>query len=195
MGTSRFYGLLSALLFAAVCAYIAAALCCAFTAQPVREIPVSDKNGGGELRGLLIRREGPAPKGLNLSALERIPVGDSTAETAIFYPFSDGYEYLSPDNSEGFSAEELRSILVSSPNNGGGAKLIYGFDCYYAAFYCGSDDIEPGPCRLRFEGQSQSRRAELITVSPSDTECVLLFRLMLDKELLGLRFCRAELLY
>ena len=193
MAVSRFYAALSALLFAAVCAYAGAALFAALEPLSREAGPAPAKAGGGELRGIILRREEKAPEDLSAPAGERIPAGEH-GESAIFSPFSDGYE-LSPLQAEELSPETLTLLMDRQPTGSKGPRLIYGFDCYYAAFYSGHENIEPGPCRLRFEGEEASRRAELVSCSRSASDCALLFRLMLAPELLDLRFCRAELIY
>lgn len=192
MAASRFYAALSTLLFAAVCAYVGAALFTALQLPSNETVPAPAKSEGGELWGILLRREEKAPADMMAAEGERLPVSALVSETAVFSSRSDGYE-LSPEIAAELSPETLKSLMLTEPTGSGGPRLIYGFDCYYAAFYSGPDNIEPGPCRLRFEGDTH--RAELLSVSRSGTDCMLLFRLMLAPELLELRFCRAELIY
>lgn len=194
MGSSRFYAVLSMLLFAAVCAYAGAAVFTALDPPPGESVPALAKSGGGDLRGIMLRYEEQAPESIDASAGERIPPGELNRQSALFFSECDGYEALSPDDAVGLDPDTLSKLMQFSPGQSSGAKLIYGFDCYYAAFYSGIEDIEPGPCRLRFEGESYSRRAEIISVSRSEGECAVLFRLMLAPELLSLRLCRAELI-
>lgn len=194
MGSGRFYALLTMLLFAAVCAYTGAAVFTALETSPGEAIPVPAISRGGELRGIILRREEKAPKTIIADAAERIAPGGDLAETALFFPDCDGYEQLSPADTFELNAEKLTKLMQTAPGYHAGAKLIYGFDCYYAAFYSGHEDIEPGPCRLKFEGETESRRAELLQVSKEDSGCTLLFRLLLDTELSTLRICSAQLI-
>lgn len=195
MGAGRFYAALSSLLFAAVCAYAGTALFTALEMPPAKIIPGSAENRAGELRGIVLRREETAPDSLIFPAGQRIPPGEHSGESALYWPDSDGLEYLSPSDCTDLSPQRLTELISAQPQRLNSAKLIYGFDCYYAAFYSGDVDIEPGPCRLRFESQTEIRRAELIQVSHTETQCALLFRLMLDGSMLDMRMSRAELIF
>ena len=103
--------------------------------------------------------------------------------------------FITPKQAEDISPDSLEKLLQLPPENIGGAKLIYGFDFYYAAYYYGSIDIEPGPCRVKFEGTEDFQRAQLLEVSREGDACAVVLRLMLYPESLELRFCKAELEY
>lgn len=195
MGPSRFYALLSALLFAAVCAYVGAAVFRLPEPQNTRAMPALAQSEGRHLRGILLRREEKAPSQLSAAPGQRIPAGENVPETAVYFPSSDGYEYLSPADAQELTAERLDELMHAPADSYRGAKLIYGFECYFAAFYYGIDDIQPGPCRLKFQGEDFERRAELLYASSSPSKSVMLFRLLPDSEFYSLRFCTAELIY
>ena len=195
MGSGRFYALLSTLLFAAVCAYAGTAIFTALDYVPGETPTAPAVSGDCELHGIIIRREEIIDTPIGLAAGERIPAGDYCKESALFFPESDGYEHISPADVSAMSAETLKELMQSGPAQKSGAKLIFGFDCYYAAFYSGHENIEPGSCRIRFEGESESRRAEMIHISKEDGDCTMLFRLMLDRQLAELRICNAQLIY
>lgn len=186
---------MSALIFAAVCAYAGTAVYAALQNTPQSSLPTLAKSEGGELRGIILRCEQSLTEAPSAEAGTRIPAGNFSSESAIFMPDSDGYEHIAPADLDSFDSVKLKELMQSPPESGGGAKLIYGFDCYFAAFYKGESDIEPGPCRIRFEGDTEILRAEIISVSRSEADCVLLLRLMLNEKLLQRRFCSAELIY
>lgn len=125
MGNSRFYSALTALLFAAVCAYAGAAL---------------------------------------FDAREHISVLPSPAPAV------------------GEAAETYGEKI-----------LILGFEPYFAAVYFGGESPEPGPCRVKFQGNEESERAELLRLFRGDSGRLLLLRL--ERENHGPIFCRAELIY
>ena len=195
MGSGRFYALLSTLLFAAVCAYAGAAIFTALDHVPGEKLTVPAVNGDCELQGIIIRREEIVDTPISLAAGERLPAGEYCDQSALFFPETDGYEHISPADISELSTQTLKELIHSAPVHNAGAKLIFGFDCYYAAFYSGHENIAPGSCRLRFESEKESRRAELIHISKENGSCSLLFRLMLDRQLAELRLCNAQLIY
>ena len=199
MGARRVYSLLAALLFCASCAYMAAAAYSALQ-RPRRPIAPAEKAGAApELYGLVLRREeliSPAMAlALDAGDSRRVPAQADIAQSAVFVPCSDGYEFLSPEDAQKLTPEKLRELLSLKASAQRGAKLVYGFDQYYAAFYDGVEDIKPGVCSIRFEGSEEKQRAEIISVQCSDEGCAVLMRLMLNEESLSLRLCRAELIY
>lgn len=199
MGAKRVYALLSALLFTACCAYFGAALFEALQRPRTNIAPAAKAGGGPELYGILLREEETVSPAFAASLAagegERICAREGLRESALFYPRSDGYEFLSPEDAAQLTAEKLNELLSSRAESIRGGKLIYGFDQYYAAFYSGEKELSPGFCRLKFEGFEESRRAEILSVSQSGEDRAVLIRLMCDKESLSLRLCRAELIY
>lgn len=191
--------MLYALLFTAACAWTGAALFAALGQPRPTVIPTAVQSHGGKLEGIVLRREEQTKTVLTAASPvkdgERLSAGDGREESAIFSPVTDGYEYLSPAMADGLSPARLSELMASRPEKAQGTKLIYGFDFYYAAFYHGGENIEPGPCRVKFEGEAQSRRAEMISVSRDGDECAVLLRLMLDEDAISLRFVNAELIY
>ena len=199
MGSRRVYSLLAALLFCASCAYMAAAAYSALQ-RPRSPLAPAEKAGAApELYGILLRREeliSPA-MALTLDAGEgeRLAAQADMLQSAVFFPHSDGYEFLSPEDAEKLTPEKLRALLAEKASARRGAKLVYGFDQYYAAFYEGGENIGPGVCSIRFEGSEEKQRAEILSIERSDEGCAVLIRLMLNEESLSLRLCRAELIY
>lgn len=199
MGARRVYNVLAALLFCASCAYMAAAAHSALQRPRSPIAPAKNAGAEPELYGILLRREEPISPamalGLDAAGGERLAARDGMPQSAVFFPNCDGYEHLKPGDAEGLTPEKLGELLDEKASAGRGAKLVYGFEQFYAAFYDGVEDIEPGVCCLRFEGSKEKQRAEIISVQRSDNGCAVLFRLMLSEESLSLRLCRAELIY
>lgn len=195
MGSKQVYALLTALLFTAVCAWMGAAVFEALQSQKTILVPAAEISRGGELEGIILRREECLKKALDAQDGARIAACEGRTESAVYFSCSDGYEFLSPGMAENLSPEILDKLLKLPPENFTGPKLIYGFDFYYAAYYYGSIDIKPGPCRVKFEGTQNFQRAELLSVSRDGSKCAVLLRLMLCPESLELRLCRAELEY
>ena len=199
MGARRVYNMLAALLFCACCAYMAAAAHSALQRPRSPIAPASSAGAEPELCGILLRREEPISPAmaLELDAAEgeRVAVQADMPQSALFFPNCDGYEHLSPEDAEELTSEKLHELLANKASAQRGAKLIYGFEQFYAAFYEGGENIEPGVCYLRFEGSEEKQRAEIISVQRSDDGCAVLFRLMLSEDSLSLRLCRAEITY
>lgn len=195
MGSRQVYALLTALLFTAVCAWMGAAAFEALQSPESIMIPAAEIHRGGELDGIVLRHEECLTKTLDANNGARISAGEGRNESAVYLSRVDGYEYISPKMAENLSPESLDKLLLLPPENSFSAKLIYGFDFYYAAYYYGSIDIEPGQCRVKFEGTENFQRAELLSVSREGDKCAVLLRLMLCPESLDLRFCKAELEY
>lgn len=198
MGNGRIYGLLSALLFAAACAYLGAALYGALQRPRPVPAPAENAGAGARLQGIILRHEetlSPA-MALQLSGEEekRLPAKDSLAGGTLL-PRSDGYEYLSPEDGFELSPGKLDALLAAQPEPGRGPKLVYGFEQYYAAFYEGDASPAPGPCRLRFQGMEETFRGEIISVSAENSRCAVLIRLTADQSKITFRRTEAELIY
>ena len=187
---------MSALLFTAASAWLGAAVFTALQKPRPIMLHAAEQNRGGELEGIILRREeaiGTVPPGAREH--QRLSPGEHSEQSAIFSSFCDGYEYLSPAMADKLEPEMLKELMSKPKKAEGSAKLVYGFDFFYAAYYHGSEDIEPGPCRVRFEGTEQSMRAELVSLSRDAEGCAVVLRLLLCPECIDLRFCKAELEY
>lgn len=154
------------------------------------------------LEGVAVRRELPVPDGADTFALvsgERLCAASASAisgeesSSSLFFPDTDGYEYLSPEMLDGLTAEEL-DALIAAPLHGDGAaasgRLVEGFDWYYAAR--GETELAAGVYELCFEGFGESLRAELVRSGGG----VLVFRLTGGGEkYMSLRRTEAELIF
>ena len=205
MASPRFYSALSALLFSALCAYLAAALYTGLE-MPRALISFTPSRSSVELSGIVLRSEelldedvaqilSPS-EGCRLSPGDFLSLGVGEAmQSAVFFSQGDGFEYLSPADAENLSPKELAALLTAEPRSKPGPRIVYGFDFYYAAFISGYDDINPGPCRIKFDGFDQSCRAEIISVSSDGGRTALLMRLTQGgSDYLSLRFTDAELI-
>ncbi len=196
MGSKRIYALLSALLFTAASAWLGAAVFSALQKPRPITLHAAEQSRGGELEGIVLRREeiiSSAPP--EAKEHQRLSPGEHSVQSAVFSSHIDGYEHLSPAMAQELEPEKLKELMVQPKKAEGNAKLVYGFDFYYAAYYHGSEDIEPGPCRVRFEGMEQSMRAELVSLVREGGSCTVLLRLLLCPECVDLRFIKAELEY
>lgn len=198
MGARRVYNLLAALLFCASCAYMAAAVYSALQRPRSTLAPAKTAGAEPELYGILLRREEPISPAMALeldaAEAERVAACGDMPQSAAFVPHCDGYEHLSPGDANGLTPEKLGALLSQKASSQRGPKLVYGFEQYYAAFYQGGEDLEPGVYYLRFEGAKEKQRAEIISVQHGNDGCAVLIRLMLNEESLSLRLCRAELI-
>ena len=198
MGNRRIYGLLSALLFAAACAYLGAALLAVLQKPRPVLAPAETPGAEARLHGIILRREealSPA-MALEFSGQEarRIPATENR-QSGCLLPRSDGYEYLCPEDAFGISPSKLEALLASKPVQGRGSKLVYGFEQYYAAFYEGENLPSPGSCRIKFDGIDEIFPAEILEVSTENGVCALLLRLTAEQSKITFRLIGAELIY
>lgn len=194
----RFYCALSALLFAAACAWIGAAgFGRLFRPQAAAETPEISVPCG-TLRGILLRREtrlDAAPAGAGEGT--RLSAAETGSESALFFTGCDGWEYLSPADAEKLTPEALEALLARPPEDAGGAegRLVFGFDCCLAAFFEGGDAPPRGACRLRLADGELAEGCVVSAAADAQGRTALLLRLTVFPEALyGQRFVEAELL-
>lgn len=200
----------AALLFLAACAWGGAWLCARLRA-PARpaaaEAPLFPT-----LSGLCLRREVPLclPPSAALAVRdgERVPAGGLLARladgtplraeaSALFFSAFDGLEALDVKSLDPFSADSVRALLGREAfvPSGCRGRLVLDTVWYYAALApAGTALPKPGPCRLRFAGESVWLPARLVAVSGGDAgESALLFRLTRGGDCLSLRRVEAAL--
>jgi len=206
LDNSRFYSALAALLFAAVCAWMGAALYSALPPPGTLSAVFAADEELPMLYGIVLRREEALDAGLSQNsqydALTRFPAGavlfpeeEARMESVLYCAASDGLEYLSPSDAEALTPGSLDKLLASEPKKAGKARLIYGFDFYYAAFSEAAPDISPGPCRVCFDGTEEIYHGSILSVSTEEGRCALLIRLRISGEDFAcLRICRAKLI-
>ena len=200
MDSSRFYSLLAALLFTAVCAWIGAAVFAGLQAPETALPNRSDPGTPAELRGIVLRREESVspdagrdayPDGQRLSAGEN-PFGGGSV---LFFADCDGYEYLRPERAQALCPETLDALLNAGadPSGADSARIVLGCDWYYAAFVSRGDIPAEGEvCRLLFDHFPSPVRALLLSArSDSSGRTALLFRLTEGGDYLKLRFSDA----
>ena len=200
-GERLFFHALAAMLFAAICAWCAAALYTRLEGAdaPLPSAAPSAAPVGGRLRGVLLRREQAVeaaafpdtPGGARLSAR------DTGGESALFFPDSDGWSFLSPEDSERLTPERLEALLSSDAREQpGSARLVYGFEQLCAALFEGPAPPAPGPCRVRLEGFRDTLDARLLSVTTDALGRVTLIIRLVDfpQELYNVRFVAGEVL-
>ena len=165
-----FYHALAALVFAAACAWAAAALYAELDApeppdptQEVSAVPVPCR-----FRGLIIRQEERLPVG-SFSGTEpgtRLSAAETGTESAIFFPDSDGWEKLTPADAHLLTPEKLEELLDrEAPDPADTPRLVYGFTLFCAALPDRDAVPAPGPCRLTLDGVEDVIEADLLSVT------------------------------
>ena len=199
MSASRFYAALTALLFLAVSAWAGAALFGRIPApQEAEESP--PPQGGGSLRGIVLRQElvfppGEAPAGAEDG--KRLSAKETGRGSGLYFESADGYTFLTPADAEGLTPEKLDRLLETAPRAAGGARLVTGRAFFYAAFLEGDAPPEAGAVlRLRFEGRDGLLAARVLSAETDGAGCTaLLLRLTQGEDFLGrTRFVAAEIL-
>lgn len=206
---SAYLRVLSAVLFAAVCAYVGAAV---FSPNPLSAGVMATSMEFYDslpLEGIALRSE----RVLRGSALaagvedgQRLPAATvlalqegesiSSVHPGLFLAETDGFEHLSPDVLGFLDESGLEKLLSSQPQplSRTLGKIVEGQDWYYAAFAPLHDvSLSPGPCLLDF-GNGDKYPARLISCRVFPTRQLLVFRLIrFDDYLLSLRKCSASL--
>jgi len=190
-----FYHALAALLFAAVCAWLAAWLYGGLGQRAAAEEPPPPE--AGKIRGILLRRELALPPGEIPDQAEdgrRLSAPESGHGAGLFLADTDGLERLSPEDAEALTPEKLDALLAAAPEEGEHAgRLVLDFACVCAAFYEGAAAPAPGPCRVRIDGAGEfEARVVSVTKDARDRTAVLL-RIPEAEPLARLRFVTGEL--
>ena len=207
---SAYLRALTALLFTAVCAWLAAALFAPGSAESHVRAEYMELYEALELHGIVLRQEQALcgesllPASASGSRLAAGSVlgqreGESilSPSSGLYFDDTDGFEYLSPEILKNLGGAGLEELLARRPQSGEKrfGRLVTGRDWYYAAF-APKREVSPekGRCRLRFEGDTE-REARLIDIRDAGERLILIFRLTAeDEELLRLRRCSASLI-
>ena len=211
MEKNPYLRLVAAALFAAVCAYVGAALYPRLSPKEAAAAVMAEKAQTlVHLEGIALRYEqalsspgnGPALEdGERLSGTAALAAmageaGDAGFGSRVFVDFSDGLEDLSPDRALPLSPGRVRELMAleASPRKDR-VRLVAGFDWYYAAVTDYRGALPEGGCVLRFEGFDKELKGRLVDVSGFENgERALLFRLMIgDTDYLKLRNVGAEI--
>lgn len=205
---SAYLRVLSAVLFAAVCAYVGAAMFSATNLSNSVNPRSMEFYDSVALEGIAIRRE-KTLRGTSLSpGVEsggRFAAGTvlafqgeeffSSSRPALFLAGCDGFEHLSPALLDSLDEKRLDELLASRPEPLPQTlgRLVEDFDWYYAAFAPADVTLSTGPCLLDF-GTGENYPARLVSCRPYPTRQLLVFRLTrFDESLLSLRKCSASL--
>jgi len=168
-GERIFFHALAALVFAAVCAWSAAALYGGFAPRRAAAPAPEDAADAapGRLRGVLLRREEALPAGAFPGAESgaRLSAGETGTESALFFETSDGWEFLRPEDGERLTPERVEALLDAPAQTVETPRLVYGFGLYCVALFDGGAPPAPGPCRISAEGFDTPVRAELTAVT------------------------------
>lgn len=204
---------LSSLLFLAVCAYAGAALRGSADGVELMTVSAVTVTESAELDGIVLRRERVLPRGAELvPATEnglRLPAGTAialpngtrelTGHSCVFFSQTDGFEALAPEAPEETDAAALDRLLAASPAESGksGGRLVSGFDWYYAAYAdTAGESIQPGECRVRFDGFEETVSARAVSVSDESGRRFILLRLTEGgADYLSLRKTKAEIVF
>jgi len=194
---SRFSKLVSAVLFAAVCAYALAHL--SEYVQNGRFFSLSEKTVTDSiaLEGIALRSEQLlASEGEQVLSFEngkRI-AADGSRESAIFFEDTDGYEYLKADE-ETFSPAKLDEFLSSEKRETDAAGRFIEKRTWYFAAYA-EDDISCGEYKIRFDGFDEKQDCAVVKSLPApEGKTAVLIRLRIGKNgYLHLRRCRGEII-
>ena len=199
-GERLFFHALAAMLFAAVCAWCTASL---YTRLEGADAPrpsaaPSAAPAGGSIRGVLLRREQAVEASAfpDARAGERLSAERTGGESALFFPDSDGWAFLSPADSERLTPERLEILLqADAREQPGSARLVYGFEQLCAALCEEDEPPMPGPCRLRLDGFPEEIDARLLSVSTDALGRVTLIIRLADfpPELYNIRFVEGEI--
>ena len=194
-GARLYYHALAALLFAAVCAWLGAAVFGALAVQDAlrEETPPVP----GRLRGILLRREralspeeipAGAEDGMRLSAVE------TGSEAGLFLSGADGLEDLSPEDAAALTPETLDALLARKAERDADAgRLVPDFACCCAAF-CEGGEPAPGPCRVCIDGAGEYEGRVVSAARDEEGRTALLIRIPEgDAALYRLRFVTGEI--
>ena len=193
------------LLFLTVCAYFGAELFerlspSAQTLQAEKRIVTEC----AQLYGIALRQEQLvcSPEGLSspenfkkYSAEECSTVWNLSYDSAVFLSNCDGYEYLSSDLVNPFSADCFFRLINSesqAPRKSAG-RLVFDDSWYFAAqIKSGSVPQKGSLCTVSFEGISESCGAAVWDVAD---DCILLRLNCCSEDLLSLRKSSAQLIF
>ena len=200
-GERIFFHALAAMLFAAVCAWCAHALYLRLdgAGTPVPSAAPTAAPAGGTIRGVLLRREQAVEAAAfpDAKAGERLSAKRTGSESALFFPDSDGWTFLTPADSERLTPERLEALLASEAGERPGSpRLVYGFEQLCAALFEGETPPAPGLCRVRLEGTDGEIAARVQSVTTDALgRTTLVIRLVdFPQELYGMRFVTGEVL-
>ena len=195
-GARLYYHALAALLFAAVCAWLGAAVFGALAVQDAlrEETPPVP----GRLRGILLRRERAlSPEEIPAGAEDgmRLSAAETGGEAGLFLSGADGLEGISPEDADALTPAGLDALLaLKAEREEDGGRLVLDFACCCAAFYKGDASPSPGPCRVCIDGAGDYEGRVVSAARDEEGRTALLIRIPEgDAALYRLRFVTGEL--
>lgn len=199
-GERSFYHALAALLFAALCAWCAAALYQRLENAPAAAEETTAPTGKpalGRFRGVLAREEESVEAGAfsGLDAGARLSASETEGESALWFPSSDGWEFLTPDALEALGADALEEMLASPERERAAApRLVYGFTLWCAALFEGDAPPAPGPCTVVIDGAEAKGRLLAVTADALGRRTLLLRLTEFPQALYERRFVEGEIM-
>lgn len=210
MGCSRFIGVLSSLLFLAVCAYAGACFYPGADGGESAVLCAVTLTKSAELRGVAVRSEQALtlPQGCEFLAAsgKRLPcgaplagVGDESVtapSSAVFFDSCDGYEFLSPADLAPLSVSGVDALLARKPEKQADGRLVLSNAWYFAAVSGSADLPREGFCRVVFDAVPDPVGAYVVSLSEEEGgQRAILLRLTAGGDaLLSLRQCSARLI-
>ena len=166
----HYFRLLSVLTFLCLAAYAVDALRDSLASLPEPTALPAMAASAPVLRGLVLRDEESIPAldkadGARLRAGTKLPSGRRLGRSALYV--SGTAVSLKPCESASALRAVLREGVAAMEKQGG--RLIYGYDWRFQALADDSWGLRPGSVvKLRFEGQVNPWRAEVLTVTDSE---------------------------
>ena len=182
-------GLLGAVLFLALSAYIGAAMAERSGRRETAVLYAAAVTESTPLHGIAVRRETPC------EPAARISDGQRETGRGVWFASSDGFETLTPDSEALLEPAALREILEQPEQPSDTGKFVTGYDWVFAALApAGAELPDGGVCRMRFEGTERVLSARLLAKTEDREGVCVLLRLTEGGDCLRLRKCTAELL-
>ena len=131
-----------------------------------------------------------------LGAGSRLSAAETGTESALFFPASDGWEFLSPADFERLTPETLEALLreAETPELCERPRLVYGFTLCFAALFDGQTPPAPGACTLTLDGFGPAKARLLSVTEDALGRTILRLRLTaFPQELYELRVVEGEI--
>lgn len=192
------YHALAALLFAALCAWCAAALYRGLAGTPEEASTPEETSTPAptRFRGVLARDERAVEAGAfpGRDAGARLSASETGGGSALWFPGCDGWETLTPEALGALSPEELEKLLDAPardrPEN---ARLVFGFTLSCAALLEAGAAPAPGPCRLTIDGEEAGGTVAAVKTDALGRTMLLLRLTDFSQALYERRFVEGEI--
>jgi len=207
---SRFIGVLSSLLFLAVCAYAGVYLYPGAGGGETAVLSSVTLTESVELHGIAVRREQALTLSRDSEFLaengRRLPCGGLLAgnggesvvapSSSVFFDSCDGFESLSPEELFPLSVSSVDALLARKPEKQADGRLVLSNEWYFAAVSGSSALPGEGFCRVIFDSVSDPVEAYVVSLSKEEggRKAILLRLTAGGDALLSLRQCTARLI-